>query len=104
MGILRLVQRGAARRVLSLALPLPLLACAVGPDYIPPAAPATDKFLVAGKQSIKTGHQDDHDWWRGFHDPTLNQLIQSAYHENLTVLSAGTRVLQARATLGTAAG
>lgn len=104
MGILRLVQRGAARRVLSLALPLPLLACAVGPDYIPPAAPATDKFLGAGNHSIKTGHQDYRDWWRGFHDPTLNQLIQSAYEQNLTLLSAGTRVLQARATLGIAVG
>jgi len=40
----------------------------------------------------------------GFHDPTLNRLIQIAYNQNLTLLSAGTRVLQARALLGIAIG
>ena len=40
----------------------------------------------------------------GFRDPTLNRLIQIAYNQNLTLESAGTRVLQARAVLGIAIG
>ena len=43
-------------------------------------------------------------WWEGFRDPTLNKLIEIAYSQNLTLLSAGTRVLQARAVLGIAIG
>lgn len=104
MGILRFVRREAARRAVSAALVLPLAACAVGPDFIPPAAPITDKFLAANSRSIKSGHQDYRDWWRAFRDPTLNQLVQIAYNQNLTLLSAGTRVLQARAVLGIAIG
>ena len=104
MGILRFVRREAVRRAISAALVLPLAACAVGPDFIPPAAPITDKFLAANSRSIKSGHQDYRDWWRAFRDPTLNQLVQIAYNQNLTLLSAGTRVLQARAALGIAIG
>jgi outer membrane protein TolC len=104
MGNLRLVGRGAARRTLLAALVLPLAACAVGPDFIPPAAPITDRFLGANSRSIKSSSQDDHNWWKAFQDPTLNQLVQIAYDQNLTLLSAGTRVLQARAVLGIAIG
>jgi outer membrane protein TolC len=93
MGILGLLGRGPARRTLSAALALPLAGCAVGPDFVPPAVPITDKFLGARGGSIKSSHQDYRDWWRTFHDPTLNQLVQIAYDQNLTLLSAGTRVL-----------
>ena len=86
------------------SLALPLAGCAVGPDFVPPAAPLADNFTVANNRSLKTDHQDYRDWWRAFHDPTLNRLIQIAYNQNLTLLSAGTRVLQARAALGIAVG
>jgi NodT family efflux transporter outer membrane factor (OMF) lipoprotein len=92
------------RWMLSAALVPPLAACAVGPDFFPPSAPIADTFLGTGSRSIKSGHQDYRDWWKAFHDPTLNQLIQIAHDQNLTLLSAGTRVLQARAALGIAIG
>jgi len=104
MRFLRRVRLEARSPFLCAALVLPLAACAVGPDYVSPAAPITDKFLGANGHSIKTGHQDYRDWWRAFRDPTLNQLVQTAYNQNLTLLSAGTRVLQARAALGIAIG
>src|SRR5215468_10300046 len=104
MGILRRVRRGAARHALLAPLVLALAACAVGPDFVPPAAPITDKFLGAKSGSIKSGHQEYRDWWKTFRDPTLNELVQIAYDQNLTLLSAGTRVLQARAALGIAIG
>ncbi len=81
-----------------------LAACAVGPDFVPPVAPLADNFSATNNRSIKTDHQDYQNWWSAFHDPTLNRLIQIAYNQNLTLLSAGTRVLQARAVLGIAVG
>jgi NodT family efflux transporter outer membrane factor (OMF) lipoprotein len=106
MGIHRHVGPAVVRFrwMLSAALVPPLAACAVGPDFFPPSAPIADTFLGTGSRSIKSGHQDYRDWWKAFHDPTLNQLIQIAYDQNLTLLSAGTRVLQARAALGIAIG
>ena len=94
----------AIGRAVSAVLALSLGACAVGPDFVEPAAPITDKFRGTNSRSIKIGHQDYRDWWKSFRDPTLNQLIQIAYDQNLTLLSAGTRVLQARAVLGIAVG
>jgi len=79
-------------------------ACAVGPDFAPPAAPVADRFREAGNHSVQSTRQDHRDWWKSFHDPTLNRLVQIAYDQNLTLLSAGTRVLQARALLGIAIG
>ena len=98
--------RGSKRsRLVVLALLiLPLAACAVGPDFVPPAAPLSENFVGANNRSIKTNDGDYRDWWHTFHDPTLNRLIEIAYEQNLTLLSAGTRVLQARATLGIAIG
>jgi len=40
------------------------------------------------------------EWWKEFHDETLDLLIEKAYKENLNLKSAGLRILQARAALG----
>ena len=98
----RAVTRSRVAVVASLVLPL--AACAVGPDFVSPTAPLADNFTAANSHSIKTDHQDYRDWWSAFHDPTLTRLVQIAYNQNLTLLSAGTRVLQARAVLGIAVG
>jgi NodT family efflux transporter outer membrane factor (OMF) lipoprotein len=41
-------------------------------------------------------------WWRNFHDPVLDQLINEAHRLNPTVRTAGLRIMQARAELGIA--
>jgi NodT family efflux transporter outer membrane factor (OMF) lipoprotein len=82
----------------------PLAGCAVGPDFLAPAVPLADHFSEPNNRSIKTDRQDYRNWWLAFHDPTLNRLVEIAYNQNLTLLSAGTRVLQARAVLGIAVG
>jgi outer membrane protein TolC len=79
-------------------------ACTVGPNFEPQPAPVGEKFRGAHNSSVKSNRQDYENWWRVFHDPTLDRLIQIAYDQNLTLLSAGTRVLQARAALGIAIG
>jgi NodT family efflux transporter outer membrane factor (OMF) lipoprotein len=104
MRTLGRVRCAPVRPTILIALVLPLTACAVGPNFISPAAPITDKFLGANDRSLKSGRQDYRDWWKVFRDPTLDRLVQTAYDQNLTLLSAGTRVLQARAALGIAIG
>ena len=86
------------------AFALPMAACTVGPDFTAPVAPLADKFRAEGNRSVQSGPLEYQRWWEGFRDPTLNKLIQIAYNQNLTLLSAGTRVLQARAILGISIG
>jgi NodT family efflux transporter outer membrane factor (OMF) lipoprotein len=95
---------GPIRWIIAGALLLPIAACTIGPDFTAPVAPLADKFRGADNRSAKSGSLGYQNWWEGFRDPTLNKLIQIAYNQNLTLLSAGTRVLQARAVLGVAIG
>ena len=88
------------RGALALALIPAVAGCAVGPDFVIPAAPVAAKYLEWRNGSIGTRKEDYRDWWTVFHDPVLNRLIEIAYNQNLTLLSAGTQVLQARAQLG----
>ena len=91
-------------RALAAVLLVDLAGCAVGPDFAPPVAPVADHWLEWRNKSLQTGPEEYRDWWRVFHDPILDRLIDIAYSQNLTLLSAGTKVLQARAELGVAIG
>jgi NodT family efflux transporter outer membrane factor (OMF) lipoprotein len=91
------------RRIGTLTLLLPLAACLLGPDFKDPPAPISEKFLKAAGPALADA-QDYRDWWKSFHDPVLNHLIELAYAQNLTLMGAGTQVLQARAALGIAIG
>jgi outer membrane protein TolC len=86
------------------ALALCCSGCLVGPDFSSPSAPVADKWLEADNPSVDTRNQEYRDWWSVFHDPALNRLIETAYNQNQTLFSAGTRVLEARAQLGVAIG
>lgn len=78
--------------------------CLVGPDFARPSAPVTDRWREDGNPSVDTRNQEYRDWWTVFHDPVLNRLIEIAYNQNLTLVAAGARVLEARAQLGVAIG
>jgi NodT family efflux transporter outer membrane factor (OMF) lipoprotein len=78
--------------------------CLVGPDFSAPSAPVAEEWLESNNPSVDTRNQEYRDWWTVFHDPVLNRLIETAYNQNLTLISAGTRVLEARAQLGVAIG
>jgi NodT family efflux transporter outer membrane factor (OMF) lipoprotein len=54
--------------------------------------------------SVKSEESEHRDWWTAFNDPALTRLVDLAYQRNLTVQSAGVRVLEARARLGMAIG
>jgi NodT family efflux transporter outer membrane factor (OMF) lipoprotein len=93
----------SSRSAAVITLLLPLAACLVGPDFKPPLAPVAEKFLKAAGPSLADSH-DYREWWKSFNDPVLNRLIEIAYAQNLTLLSAGTRVIEARAALGVVVG
>ncbi|MGC2203153.1 MAG: TolC family protein [Stellaceae bacterium] len=87
-----------------LGLLFPCGGCLVGPNFSEPTAPAAERWIEANEPSVDTRNQEYRDWWTVFHDPVLNRLIEIAYNQNLTLVSGGTRVLEARAQLGVAIG
>ncbi|MFO1056339.1 MAG: efflux transporter outer membrane subunit [Dongiaceae bacterium] len=96
-------RRIAAVRLLALALPM-LAGCRVGPDFTTPTASVAAQWQAAADPAVKADHAQDAKWWTGFGDPVLDRLVDLAYRQNLTLLAAGTQVLQARARLGLAIG
>ena len=76
----------------------------VGPDFELPAAPQEDAWLEEGDPKVSTAAPADANWWQVFGDPVLDELITRAYAQNLTLQTAGLRVLEARARLGIAIG
>lgn len=90
---------------LAAALAMLVLGCTmVGPDYVRPPVQVEQTWLDTGDQRVQIAPADYKDWWQAFKDPALNQLIDTAYRENLTLRIAGVRVLGARAQLGIVTG
>jgi NodT family efflux transporter outer membrane factor (OMF) lipoprotein len=77
-----------------------LSACAVGPDHVAPAPPASAMGPFVGVQSaeVTTAAPDDH-WWRLYKDPVLDSLVADALAANTDVRVAVARIERARASL-----
>jgi NodT family efflux transporter outer membrane factor (OMF) lipoprotein len=95
-------------RSLALCVLLALLAggCAmVGPDYQVPAAPVQDDWLEYENSQLDSTAPVAEQWWKtAFNDPILDRLVDTALAQNLSLRSAGLRVLQARQQLAIAIG
>jgi NodT family efflux transporter outer membrane factor (OMF) lipoprotein len=94
-------------RLLCLAAILGWLAAGcvmVGPDYVPPPVKMEHTWMESADRQVRPAEVNYKDWWQVFRDPTLTRLIDTAYHENLTLRIAGVRVLEAQAQLGVAIG
>src|SRR5579862_2490858 len=76
----------------------------VGPNYRKPPAPVADDWIDSKSKGVNVATQDLRGWWRAFNDPKLDALIEEAYRQNLTLRSAGTRILAARAQRNIAVG
>jgi NodT family efflux transporter outer membrane factor (OMF) lipoprotein len=81
-----------------------LLGCTVGPNFRTPKATLAPEWIEARDDRISQASKDYRGWWKTFDDPVLDRLIDRAFRENLSLQSAGVRVLQARAELGIAIG
>ncbi len=90
-------------RVLA-ALALLAAGCMVGPDFQRPPARIASHWSEANDAGLDISRVEYRDWWTVFNDPTLARLVSIAYKNNLGLLAAGVRVLEARAQLGIAIG
>jgi NodT family efflux transporter outer membrane factor (OMF) lipoprotein len=77
--------------------------CKVGPDFHRPPSPLADRW-IGEPPGTAAEPADTANWWRLFHDATLDALIDTAFHNNLSLQVAATRVLQAQAQLNVAIG
>ena len=76
----------------------------LGPDFKTPEAPVAAEWTEVDQEMLSNQPAVHPEWWIVFNDPVLNQLIETAQSQNLTLRSAGLRVLQAQAQLGIATG
>lgn len=83
---------------------VPAPACMVGPDFVTPKVTLNANWSDSRDPRLAASAATEIAWWRTFADPTLDQLIELAYHQNLSVQLAGLRILEARAQLGLAIG
>src|SRR5581483_10534676 len=112
MRLAALISRAAARKAGWKGPGLALLGLAVGvqscimigPDYRTPPAPVASSWEQASDPGVDATREEYVDWWSVFNDPAMTRLINLAYAQNLTLRTAGVRVLEARAQLGQAIG
>jgi len=85
----------------TIASALALAACAVGPNYAPPATPsaAAGPFIAAKGPAIQLLAPVEGNWWRLYDDPVLDRLIADALAHNTDVRVAVARLARARAAL-----
>lgn len=91
----------------TLILLLCLTACAPGPD--PEEKPAAPKQVTDTKGFINDiyavpGQQDISHWWERINDPLLDNYVDRLLVQNLDIIQAGERIIQARERLNTAYG
>ena len=90
--------------LLVLALAISGCSTMVGPDYVKPTVSEPEKWIASGDPKIESKEVDFSQWWAIFNDPVLNELVGSAYEQNLSLQIAGLRIMEARAQLGIAIG
>lgn len=76
----------------------------VGPNYCPPQAPVSDRWIDYEDSRVRSEPPVDWAWWRVFRDPTLDELVQTAHRQNISLREAGFRIEEARALRAIAVG
>lgn len=91
---------------LSLLLTLLISGCMnLGPDYTRPEAAIEPNWLEIDDPGVTDEPPAGPEWWKSaFNDPELDQLVATALQQNLTLRSAGLRVLQSQQQLAIAVG
>lgn len=88
-----------------LALVAALGGCTVvGPQFVKPEVSVNPQWTEKDAARLDTAKAANAAWWRAFNDPILDKLIAQAWQENLTILTAGLRIAEARAQLALAVG
>ena len=77
----------------------------LGPDYTQPEAVVEPGWIDADEPLVSSEGPVDPKWWKkAFEEPELDQLVETALQQNLTLQSAGLRVLQSQQQLAIAIG
>lgn len=71
----------------------------LGPDFTAPEQELPDNWSEDASFQ-KVSEKENVEWWKQFNDPTLDRLIETAYEQNLSLRTAGLRILESRAQLG----
>lgn len=74
--------------------------CTVGPDYVAPESMLPDKWTQEALAGLEDGTADMHTWWSQFNDPFLDQLIEKARTNNISLQIAARRIEEAMAIRG----
>lgn len=94
------VAHSSAKRmsgITTLALAITLTGCTVGPKYTRPNVPAPPTFRGADNASVSSDPKTsiaDQQWSAIFHEPELQQLIQTALANNLDLRIAAQHILE----------
>lgn len=70
--------------------------CTVGPRYEPPQMEISDEWQTPPSKGMSAAQLDCFLWWESLNDPILNSLLQRAAQQNIDLLIAGSRILEAR--------
>ena len=91
---------------LGLFLAILISGCSVlGPNYTRPEAAVESNWLEIEDPLITSEPPADPKWWKtAFQDPDLDQIVETSLQQNLTLRSAGLRVLQSQQQLAIAIG
>jgi outer membrane protein, multidrug efflux system len=79
-----------------------LPACKVGPNFKPPREPVPEQYAGLKALPPQPAPQPSSDaavatfWWREFHDPDLDDLVDKAQRGNLDLKGAYLRIVEAR--------
>jgi NodT family efflux transporter outer membrane factor (OMF) lipoprotein len=63
-----------------------------GPDYVRPELPEKEQWSELSGRKITTSEVIQPGWWKGFHDPYLNRLINKAIDQGLDLKIAAARL------------
>ncbi|TMO57001.1 efflux transporter outer membrane subunit [Pseudoalteromonas phenolica] len=68
----------------------------IGPEFQPIKAELPEKWQLKENANVEINEN----WWKGFNDPVLDQLINISHQENLSLRESLLRIVEARAILG----
>lgn len=85
------------KRPITAILSLTVCACSVGPDYKKPSVPTPGHWKEG---QAHAGARLPDEWWKLFHDSTLNRLVAEAIEGNQDLKAAFARVKTSQALVG----
>ncbi len=90
--------------VLIMVLVLSAASCQVGPNYTTPSSRVEAQWQPSSVVTNQAYGAAEESWWRNLEDPVLDQLVESAFQNNLSLQGAAVRILEARAKLNKSIG